>query len=113
MDIDGAIGRYVWLLWAALAGSISAQPFMRWKAMSWGERFLTVFVGTAFALFFAPLIASRILDVPFSDLQTTSAITYGCGMVGNAVVPILINRAKEWASTWGKRNEAANGETQP
>jgi hypothetical protein len=112
VDADDPVRHYAWIFGAAIAGAISAQPVMRWKEMNWAERILTVFVGSTFAVFLTPLIASRVLRIDDHDLQTVCALTYLAGTIGNAVVPILIARGKDWAATWGGK-KASNKRSRP
>lgn len=104
MTEDNPVTTRIWVFGAAIAGAISAQPVMKWKEMSWAERLLTVFVGSAFAVFLTPFAISHIFRITSVDLQTLCAITYAAGTVGNAVVPILINRGKDLAEKWGSRS---------
>lgn len=105
MDTDNQLVRYLWIIGAALAGAISALPSMNWRQMDGWERLLTIFVGGAFAVFLTPIALERFSAKP--SLQTICAFTYIMGICGNAIVPVLIERGRTIAKTWGKSGKDA------
>lgn len=104
METESQLWRYLWIMGAALAGAISALPSMRWREMDVWERTLTIFVGGAFAVFLTPLVVERFVEKP--GLQTVCAFTYIMGICGNAIVPVLIERGRIIARSWGPKADS-------
>jgi len=97
MDADNPVMRQIYILMAAVAGAITALSMLRWKEMSWGEIWLTVFVGTSFAVFLVPWAASSVLKVSFDGLQTICGLTYLGGTCANALLPRVIRKVAKTA----------------
>ena len=104
MDAEVPLIRYLYVAGASMAGAITALSFLNWKTMTWPERILTVFVGSSFAFFMTPLLAYRVFGIRIDgDAWTLCALTYAAGTVGNAVVPVIMARARKLAGSWGDK----------
>jgi len=100
------------MLTAALAGSFSALPTMSWRTMGYGERFMTIFVGFAFAVFLTPVVVKYVFRISETDTSTLCAFTYVMGLCGNAIVPIVIERGRKIANSWGEKRGDKSEEIQ-
>lgn len=87
--------RLVYIAMAALAGSITALSFLPWKSMSWSEIGMTLFVGTAFAIFGVPWIAADWVKIDIENLRAICAITYFGATGANVFIPLIIRRLKK------------------
>lgn len=114
MGADHPIMRNVYIVMAALAGSITSLAFMNWRQMDWPERGLTVFVGATFAIFAVPWIWFDVLgwrNASLNDLRYACGLAYAGGTCANAFIPLLIRLGRTWLS--GKFSAPAPEEKQP
>jgi hypothetical protein len=74
---------------AAVAGAITALSLMDWQKMSWQLRAMTVFVGTAFAIFAVPLLVSSIAPFDNMKLKIACGATYFGGTFSNLAIPAI------------------------
>ncbi len=86
--------RILYIVMSAIAGSVTALSFMKYKEMSWGEIVLTLFVGFAFAVILVPWVAADWLKIDVSNLRTICAVVYLGGTAWNGLMPLVIKRAK-------------------
>lgn len=87
---------------AALAGSITSLSFMRYKAMSWSEIGLTVFVGFSFAVFAVPWLAADMFGANVDNTRAICGITYLGATGANALIPLAIRRLKKLTGLEGE-----------
>jgi len=91
--------RTVYIVMAALAGAITSLSFLQWRVMSRAEILMTVFVGFAFAVITVPWLTIDVFHLSSADsLRAGCALTYFGATTANAVIPVIIKRAKLWAS---------------
>lgn len=86
--------RILYIVMSAIAGSVTALSFMKYKEMSWREIALTLFVGFAFAVIFVPWVAADWLKVDVTNLRTICAVVYLGGTAWNGLMPVVIKRFK-------------------
>lgn len=85
--------RMVYIGMAAIAGSVTALSFMKWREMTWPEIIMTLIVGFSFAIFFVPWLAADWMHIDINNLRAVCAVVYLGGMSSNALMPVLIKRA--------------------
>jgi hypothetical protein len=86
--------RMVYIAMAALAGAVTSLSGMPWRTMSWPEIFMTLFVGTAFAVLLVPWLAADWLHVDISNLRAICAVTYLGATGANVFIPVIIRKVK-------------------
>lgn len=86
--------RILYIVMAAVAGSVTALSLLPWKSMSWGEVLLTLFVGSSFAAFAVPYLVGEIAGVDLNNLRAACFFTYLGATGANAFLPVLIRRSK-------------------
>lgn len=91
MDDMHPVVRHGYLLMAAIAGSVTALSFKQWKSMSYGEIWLTLFVGASFAIFVAPLLAEWLA---IGSPRGVAALTYISASGSNVLIPVAIKWLK-------------------
>lgn len=99
--------RHGYLLMAAVAGSVTALAFQKWKVMSWGEVGLTLFVGASFAIFVTPILAEYMLGTNASP-RAIAALSYISAAGSNVLIPVCIGwvrRITEAALSAEKTND--------
>lgn len=84
----------VYIALAAVAGSITALSLLSWKTMSWGEIFMTLFVGTSFAVFGIPWLVVDLAGIEMDNLRVICGITYFGATAANVLVPLVIRKLK-------------------
>lgn len=97
MDAENPIMRNVYIVIAAVAGSITSLAFMNWQKMGWAERGLTVFVGASFAIFAVPWLWIDVIGMRganVDDLRYACGLSYAGGTCANAFIPLLIKLGK-------------------
>ncbi len=94
--------RMAYIAMAALAGAITSLSGMPWRTMSWPDIALTLFVGTAFAVFLVPWVASDWLHVDIRNLRAICAVTYLGATGANVFIPVLIRKVKRLLEVEGK-----------
>jgi hypothetical protein len=94
MDQNDPMLKVVYVLMAAIAGSVTALSFLRWREMTWGEICLTLFVGFSFAIFVTPWIAHIAFGLNAADVRTIAGLTYVSASGSNILLPLLIRRLK-------------------
>jgi hypothetical protein len=92
MDHNDPVVRLIYTLMAAVAGSVTALAFMKWKEMSNAEIALTLFVGASFALFVTPWVAHLVFGLNGADVRTISGLTYVTASGSNTLLPMLIRK---------------------
>lgn len=93
--------RTVFIIMSAIAGSVTALSFLDYRKMTWVEIGMTLFVGFAFAVILVPWIAADWLRVDVSNLRAICASVYLGGTAWNSLMPIIIRRLKQAATTVG------------
>jgi len=88
------IGRYVYIVMSALAGAITALSFMPWSKMRWTEIGMTLFVGSAFALFGVPYLIGDMVKVEIHSLRAICFWTYIGATGANVFLPVIIRRIR-------------------
>ncbi len=91
--------RDVWVAMSALAGSITALAGMKYQAMTWTERLLTIFVGFAFAVIFVPWVAVDIMKMKSDNIRGICAMVYIGGTAWNTLIPLAIKKVKRFFGT--------------
>lgn len=86
--------RMAYIAMAALAGSITALSFMPWRSMKWSEIAMTLFVGSAFAVFGVPYLVGDLGGVQIENMRALCFFTYFGATGANAFVPVIIRWAK-------------------
>lgn len=89
-DPKNVLVQHVYVLMAAIAGSVTALSLMRWKEMSTGEIALTLFVGASFAIFFTPWAAHELFGLKDSNVRTIAGLTYIAASGSNILIPKAI-----------------------
>jgi hypothetical protein len=87
--------RIVYITMAAIAGAVTALSFLSWKTMSWAEIGMTLFVGTAFAVFGVPWIAADWVRMDIENLRVICGITYFGATGANVFIPLIIRKLKK------------------
>lgn len=93
MDYD-SVKRASYILIAAIAGAITSLSLTNYRSKTRAEILMTVFVGTAFALFFMPWITIDVLKVNNDSLRTACGLTYLGGTIANAILPAIIKKVR-------------------
>lgn len=83
---------YIFL--AGVAGAVTSLSMMQWRSMTWSERLMTIFVGTAFSMFAMPWIAADWARIDITNLRAICALTYLGGTGANILIPVIIRRFK-------------------
>jgi len=86
--------RMAYIAMAALAGSITALSFMPWRTMKWSEIVMTLFVGSAFAVFGVPYLVGDLGGVQLENMRALCFFTYIGATGANAFVPVIIRWLK-------------------
>lgn len=94
MDPNDSWARTGYLIMAALSGAITSLSLTNFKTRTRGEIALTVFVGTAFAMFFVPWFTLDVLKINNDNLRTACGLTYLGGTVANALLPAIVKKIR-------------------
>lgn len=86
--------RILYTAMSALAGSVTALSFMKYKQMTWTEIALTLFVGFAFAVIAVPYIAADWMKIDIDNLRAICFVVYAGGTAWNVLIPVMIKRFK-------------------
>lgn len=84
---------WFYMAMAAVAGAVTSLSGLSWRTMTWGEIFLTLFVGASFAIYVTPWIAHIALG-PNSDQKTIAGLTYVAASGSNFLLPVMIRYTK-------------------
>lgn len=99
--------RMAYIAMAALAGSITALSFMPWRSMKWSEIAMTLFVGSAFAVFGVPYLVGDLAGVQLENMRALCFFTYIGATGANAFVPVIIRWLKRRLEKLLEAEEAA------
>ncbi len=91
-DPDSATAR-VYLLMAAVAGSVSSLSMRKYREMTAIEIAISLFVGATFAIFVTPLILGPTVGVNV-ETQKIAGITYVMATGWNILMPFAIAKVK-------------------
>lgn len=94
MDLDTHGHRFVYTIFAAVAGAVTALSMLEWKRMTWQEITLTVFVGATFSLFAVPWLAADVAGVKIDNLRVICGVTYMGATGANILIPVAIRRLR-------------------
>lgn len=86
--------RVLYIIMSAIAGSVTALSFMKYKQMTWVEIGFTLFVGFAFAVIAVPYIAADWLKMDIGNLRAVCFAVYTGGTAWNVLIPVVIKRFK-------------------
>lgn len=86
--------RVMYIIMSAIAGSVTALSFMKYKQMTWVDIAITLFVGFAFAVIAVPYIAASWLKIDIADLRAICFVVYTGGTAWNVLIPVIIRRFK-------------------
>lgn len=92
---DNPFVRNAYIAMAAVAGAITSLSLSNYREKTRTEIGLTVFVGTAFAIFFIPWFTVDILKVNTESIKTACGLTYLGGTVANALMPAIVKRVRK------------------
>lgn len=91
-DPDSGTAR-IYLLMAAVAGSVSSLSMRKYREMSAVEIAISLFVGATFAIFVTPLILGPTVGADV-ETQKVAGITYVMATGWNILMPFAISRVK-------------------
>lgn len=86
--------RVLYIIMSAIAGSVTALSFLKYRQMTWVEIGLTLFVGFAFAVIAVPYIAADWLKMDIGNLRAVCFAVYTGGTAWNVLIPVVIKRFK-------------------
>jgi hypothetical protein len=102
MNSEDPLMRWIYMAMAAVAGAVTSLSGLAWRTMSWGEVFLTLFVGASFAIYVTPWLANLALG-PQADMRTIAGLTYVAASGSNVLLPMLIRWVARMAGLEDKR----------
>lgn len=82
--------QHVYVIMAALAGSVTALAFMQWKKLTAAEIALTLFVGASFAIFVTPWVAHEFFGLESANVRTIAGLSYVTASGSNTLIPMMI-----------------------
>jgi len=89
---EGGFWHYAYIVVASLAGAVTALSMRPWKNMTPGEVGFSLFVGSAFPLFFAPWLAFDVMHISATNLRAVCFLTYIVGAGSYSLLPRVIRQ---------------------
>lgn len=103
MSLFESTADMVWRILAAAAGAIVSLSLPGHRELNLKGKLLTWMMGFLFAVFVGPAVVLHLFPNEPADSQLVGSLYFLVGMSGMAVLPMIINKAQQFAETFGFR----------